>query len=118
MTTPTQLRGQTQIQDFTLSLSKFTQYVQNLFNKAGWTRTDITNITNGQVVVPVLGLVTSDETEVRRNGLLLHPSEYTVNNDAITLVDPLAGDEVMTVFRGVKLSPGVYTPLDAGGANV
>ena len=114
MSDVTQVRGWSQVLDRSVTFVKLHQYVQSLLNES-WTRVGIETL-HGQTLLSVSGLTSGVDVEVRRNGVLLHASEYTVTAPTIELVAPLTADEVVTVFYGAKMSPGAFTSMDLGGA--
>ncbi len=115
MSDPTQIRGSTQIQDWTVTYNKLDNIVRDLIN-GSWTRVTVEAL-DGQTLINIPGLKGLDKTEVRRNGILLHTSEYSITDNFVELDDPLSADELVTVFYGAKLSSGEQKPLDAGSAS-
>jgi len=108
----TLVRGSTQILDWTVTFNKLDPFVRDLVN-GSWTRITVEAL-NGQTLINIPGLRDIDFTEVRRNGVLLHSSEYSVISNYIEFNDPLSADELITVFYGAKLSAHTSKPLDAG----
>jgi hypothetical protein len=71
---------------------------------------------HGQTALSIPAIKATDAVEVRRNGILLHVSEYSIADGYVEIVDPASADEVFVVYYGAKLMPGVFKSVDAGGA--
>ena len=111
----TQLRGISQIMDFSVTYDKLAEGIQDLINRA-WTRVDF-EATSGQTLLSIHGMTVDAVAEVYRNGVLLNETEFSIVSGGVSLNTPLGGAELMTVFWDRPIDTNLlFNNLIDGGA--